>query len=190
MASYRLLQMSVILIDPERSRTGSRSTCNCLSFVERVTIYLMADQNPDPPLTVAEAEKTFAHFLNTNGYPACIRWIMADQILPGDDRHHFIRATGAEQAQTEMERRYKVGLNRGLGISLRAICATHAETVASVYIPTDTTDAQYRMIRRGLKLSCPTSLIPASLVENPDEWQRLDEGSRFRIEAWRQCYDL
>jgi hypothetical protein len=150
----------------------------------------MSDQKPDPPLTFSEAEQKFAHFLDTNGYPACIRWIVADQILPGDDRQHFIRATGAEEAQIEMERRYELGLQRGLGISLQAICATHAETGASVYIPTDTTDAQYRMIRRGLKLSCPTSLIPASLIENPDEWQRLVEGCRFRIEAWRQCYDL
>jgi hypothetical protein len=150
----------------------------------------MADQKPDPPLTFSEAEQEFGHFLNAYGYPACLRWIMADQILPGDDRHHFIRATGAEEALTEMERRYEIGLQRGLGILLQAICATHAETGASVYIPTDTTDAQYRMIGRGLKLSCPTSLIPASLVENPDEWQRLVEGSRFRIEVWRQSYDL
>jgi hypothetical protein len=129
----------------------------------------MADQKPDPPLTFSEAEQKFGHFLNTNGYPASIRWIMSDQILPGDDRHHFIRATGAEEAFTEMERRYKEGLNRGLGISLHAICATQAETVASIYIPTNTTDAQYRMIGRGLKLSCPTSFIPASLIENPNE---------------------
>jgi hypothetical protein len=137
-----------------------------------------------------EAEQKFSHFLDTNGYPTRIRWIMADQIVVGDERHHFIRSTGAQQALAEMERRYDVGLQRGLGILLQAICATHGETVASVYIPTDTTDAQNRMIRPGLKLSCPTSLITASVVEDSDEWERLAVGFRFRIEALSQAYDL
>jgi hypothetical protein len=150
----------------------------------------MTGSRPDPPLTLAEAENAFSQFLSTNGLPSRIRWITAEQIIVGDDRHHFVSAEGAELGTAEASRRYMEGVTNGLGIVLQAFCATTHETIAAVYVPTDSIDAQHRLIGRGLKLSCPTSPIPASTVENPVEWRHLAENFRTRFDIMRQAYDL
>jgi hypothetical protein len=144
----------------------------------------------DPPATLSESEKQFCPFLASNGYPEHIRWITSDQIAIGDGRQHFIRAEGSEQAIAEARERYEAGLDRGLGILLHAICATSDKTIASVYVPTDQFDAENRRIKRGLKLSCPTSLIPASVIDDPLQWQQITANFRERFEIMRQSYDL
>jgi hypothetical protein len=150
----------------------------------------MADQQPDPPLTLQEAEERFSRFLASNGYPARIRWITADQIVVDDGFHHFIWEDGAEKALAEGPRRYNAGLKAGLGIMLHTICATQTETVASIYCPTDETDAQYRMIGLGLKLSCTGDRRPASTIADPAEWKRLRWENRERSVRVREAFDL
>ncbi|MGO9319077.1 MAG: hypothetical protein ACLPXT_09340 [Terracidiphilus sp.] len=150
----------------------------------------MTDSLQDPPLTLAEAEDEFSQFLSSNGFPSRIRWITAEQIVMGEDRHHFISALGAETDHAQASRRYTEGLKKGLGILLRAFCSTPSQTIAGINIPTDPTDAQYRHIGRGLKLSCPTSLIPASIVEDPIEWQHPAADFYTRFEMMRRAYDL
>jgi hypothetical protein len=150
----------------------------------------MTDSQPDPPLTLAGAEDAFSQFLSSNGYPLRIRWITAEQIVLGDNRHHFISTLGAEIGHAEASRRYAEGLKKGLGILLQGFCATPKETIAGIYIPTDSTDAEYRRIGLGLKLSCPTSLIPASTIEDSVEWKHLAADFRTRFQIMRQAYDL
>jgi hypothetical protein len=144
----------------------------------------------DPPLTLAEAEVAFSQFLSSNRYPSRIRWITAEQIVLGANRHHFINALGAEIGHDEASLRYLEGLKKGIGLLLQGFCATPKETIAGIYVPTDSTDAQYRRIGLGLKLSCPTSLIHASIVEDPVEWQRLVADFRSLFQIMRQAYDL
>jgi hypothetical protein len=100
-------------------------------------------------------------------------------------RSGFVQVGLAEASQ-----RYTEGLKRCLGILLQAICTTPTETTASVYVPTDSTDAQYHLMGRGLKLSCPTSMLPASIVYHPLQWDLLAADFRFRFEIMRQAYDL
>jgi hypothetical protein len=151
----------------------------------------MTDQRSDPPDTLQESTGRFGQFLNANGYPSQIRWITAEQIVVGsEDCHHFVCASGAEAGLAEANLRYAEGLKRGIGILLQAFCATPIETIAGVFVPTDLTDAQSRLIGPGLKLSCPTSLIPASNVDDPIQWQLLIADFRERFEIMRQAYDL
>jgi len=150
----------------------------------------MTGPSPDPPLSLAEAEDKFSLFLSSHGFPSRIRWITAEQMVVDDDRRHFICAEGAEVGLAEASQRYTEGLKRCLGILLQAICTTPTETIASVYVPTDSTDAQYHLMGRGLKLSCPTSMLPASIVYHPLQWDLLAADFRFRFEIMRQAYDL
>ena len=46
-----------------------------------------------------------------------------------------------------------------MGVQLRAICASGAQTFACVEVPKDAMEAQYRMIGRGVKMSCPDRII-------------------------------
>lgn len=150
----------------------------------------MTHQQPDPPLTLQKASERFSQFLASNGYPSRIRWITADQILLGDNRQHFIRAEGSEEAFAEAQRRYTAGLKSGVGIVLQAICATPSVTIASAFIPLDEPDAKYRGSPQNLKLSCPVALIPASIVENPVEWGQLELDTHTRSEMLRDIYNL
>lgn len=71
------------------------------------------------------------------------------------------------------EQQYAEGLNRNLGVQLRAICATDAQTFASVFVPKDDLDRQYHLMGRVLKLSCPVEMRLASTVQNPLRWLML-----------------
>lgn len=76
-----------------------------------------------------------------------------------------------EQKQSEIAAlQYRFGVQRNPGILLEAVCATETETFARVFIPEDDIDAQYRLIGRGLKLSCPVERYRMSAVTNPVHW--------------------
>jgi hypothetical protein len=82
---------------------------------------------------------------------------------------------------------YQAGLQRGLGISLKAICATDSFTFATIFIPVDEADAMNHLVGRGLKLSCPATLVPASTVRNPFQWLLIKLRNRRLIAQFRRC---
>lgn len=97
--------------------------------------------------------------------------------MPGDvvvdtSRHYWVRKRGAEGARYAAQR-YSVGLERNFGVKIQAICATESETFASVFVPEDDVDSQYRLMGRGLKLSCPVERNATSTVTNPLKWNLL-----------------
>ena len=55
--------------------------------------------------------------------------------------HYWIRKRGMEAAEYAAAR-YSEGVDRGLGILLRAICATRTGTFAAVFVPEDREDAR------------------------------------------------
>jgi hypothetical protein len=73
---------------------------------------------------------------------------------------------------------------------LQAICVTHYETVVSVYVPADATDAEYRRIIPGLKLSCPTTIDHATMVDDPSEWDELRRKTSTRAKIASEAFDL
>lgn len=150
----------------------------------------MENQLPDLPLTLTEAEAKFSSFLVENSFPTHIRWVLADQIALTSERSFLVRADGESDGRAEAERRYSAGLTRSLGVSLNAICATAAMTIAYVYIPKDRSDAQTHLIGPGLKLSCPAVKISASMVTNSSEWESLDSDIIFYSKLIREGMEL
>jgi len=150
----------------ERS-SGGRNRDLCL--IEGSAHNLSVSSVPDPPLSLADAEGRFCDFLRSEGYPTSICWVFAENVLIDTQRRHWIRpdrVAGQQRAALE----YSAGLERGLGIWLRAICSTEVETFASVYVPIDNIDAHYRLIGRGLKLSCPMQKTSTFITRNPLRW--------------------
>ena len=94
--------------------------------------------------------------------------------MPGDvvvdtNRHYWVRERQAE-ATGYAALRYSVGVESNFGIKLQAICATKAETFASVFVPENDVDASTHRMGRGLKLSCPVERYSTSTVSNPLKW--------------------
>ena len=112
--------------------------------------------------------------------------------MPGDlvidtNRHYWARKRGVKQSETATLR-YGLGTKRNLGILLEAICATETETFARVFVPEDDIDAQYHLLGRGLRLSCPVEKCRTSAVSNPLYWLllRLRYGKRSKMLAANQ----
>jgi hypothetical protein len=81
---------------------------------------------PDPPLTLKAAEERFTAFLASQNYPDKVCWITQDDLLIDEKTHFWIRPR--PNAEEHAAQQYADGLDRKLGIELRAICATDAET--------------------------------------------------------------
>jgi hypothetical protein len=132
----------------------------------------VTDANLDPPQTLSAAEEKFGTFLATQNYPKTICWVMPGDVVVDTNRHYWVRKREAE-ATRYAALRYSVGLERKFGVKLQAICASESETFASVFVPEDDLDAQYHLMGRGLKLSCPVERYSTSAVRNPLKWRLL-----------------
>ena len=126
----------------------------------------MTDANPDPPPTLDAALERFSTFLASQGYPKIVCWLRPIDVLVDEERHYWLKQHKA-QASKDAARRYTEGLDRNLGIELRAICATETHTFAIIFVPQDEVDAEYRLMGRGLKLSCPVERYRVSVITNP-----------------------
>lgn len=123
---------------------------------------------PDAP-AFAVAERKFSDFLRSQNYPQKICWLMPGDVLVNKERHYWVRDRKAKSAQCAA-RRYAEGIHRNLGILLEAVCSTETETFASVFVPDDDVEAQYHLMGRGLKLSCPVERYPTTATTNPLHW--------------------
>jgi hypothetical protein len=111
----------------------------------------VTDANPDPPQMLSTAEEKFRTFLVAQNYPKPICWLMPGDVVVDTNRHYWVRKREAEATRYAAQR-YSVGLERNFGIKLQAICATEAETFASVFVHEDDLDAQHHLMGRGFKV--------------------------------------
>lgn len=141
----------------------------------------MTESVPDPPLTLKTAKEKFSSFLASQNYPQNVCWIALGDLVVDNKTHFWIRLR--PNAEEHAAQQYAEGLDRGLGIELRAICATDAETLASVFIPESDLDSQYHLMGRGLKLTCPVKRYSTSTVRSLVKWLALC----LRNRQGRQC---
>jgi hypothetical protein len=132
----------------------------------------VADLNQDPPQTLREAEEKFRSFLRRENYPETICWLIPGDLVASSGPHYWVRKRGTE-AEQYAATRYAEGVDRGLGILLRAICATNAETFATVFVPRDSVDAQYHLLGPALRVSCPAERHSTTAITQPLRWQWL-----------------
>ena len=132
----------------------------------------VVDLYQDPPQTLREAEEKFRSLLRRENYPATICWLIPGDVVVSSGPHYWARKRATEAEQYEATR-YAEGVIRGLGILLRAICATNAETFATVFVPRDLLDAQYHLLGPALRVSCPLGRHSATAITQPLRWQWL-----------------
>ena len=144
--------------------------------------------NADPPETLSQAEERFKAFLAQHGYPAVIQWVAAKDVLIDSKGRFHVRPD--PEATPQAQARYAIGLKNGLGVALVAISATDAVTFAAVFVPADGTDAQYRLMGRGLKCSAQAEKRPVIVVRNGLKWWVLRLQTRQQDTSWRDLFDL
>jgi hypothetical protein len=139
----------------------------------------MNDTQQNLPDSLDGAATQFSEFLRNNGYPGEVCWITADDVAV-DPQGKFWLRDRSESRLRQAELLYRSGVERGLGIALRAVCANETTTFALIFIPRDETEAQYAMMGRGIKLSCPTIRRPTMVVNNLLWWWTLRARNRKR----------
>lgn len=139
------------------------------------------------PESLEAATQHFSEFLQVNGYPHDVRWIAADDVAVNEQARFLIRDR-EESSIREAQVLYKAGLRRELGIALRAVCATDKITFALIFVPRDETDAEYALMPKGLKLSCPTRRYDATLVNNSLLWLLLRLRNRKRTKSRMELF--
>lgn len=150
----------------------------------------MTESGIDLPESLAAAEERLSCFLQRNGYPPRVRWVVAEDIVFDSGRRCWTRADQIETGLAEARRRYSLGLVRNLGIALNALCASETETFAAVFIPTDETDAESHLMGRCLKMSCPVTKTRASTVSNRIRWLYLRLRNHNLSRMWRESLQL
>jgi len=141
--------------------------------------FRVTELSVDPPITLYAAQEKFRQFLSDQNRPSAICWVERGEVLVDTKSCYWVKPRKAMTAK-HATLRYAEGLKRNLGIELRAICGTDTETFASVFVPEDERDAQYHLMGRGLKLSCPVERYSTSVIRNPFRWWTLSLANRQR----------
>jgi hypothetical protein len=164
------------LVDDLQSWPGFDETCYIMANV--------TESAPDPPVTLKAAKEKFSAFLASQNYPEKVCWIAVDDLLVDKNTHFWIRPRPNSEERAAQQ--YAHGLDRKIGIELRAICATDAETFATVFVPKDDLDSQNHLMGHGLKLTCPVKRYSTSNVRGLVKWLALR--LRNRHGRWRDVF--
>ena len=134
----------------------------------------MLDCGLELPETLEAAAQRFGEFLSIGSWPSGICWIGQDDLLVGSPKYRFLVHPRRDAALQEAEEAYRIGLARGLGIRLKAMCATDTEAFSYVEVPEGELDRQSKLVRAGsLKLSRPTERRETSVVISDCRWKIL-----------------
>ena len=125
----------------------------------------------DPPKSLAEAEELFGKFLSDRGLPTRIVWVQEADVVFEHERSRLVDISSCLD-RAYVEQSYQQGVAKDLGISLIAHCASSKHTFATIFVPDDAVDAQYHLMGRGLKLSCPMFFVSASFAGKPSSTRR------------------
>lgn len=102
-----------------------------------------------------EAAQKFREFLVSLGWPGQIIWIRDGDIIRRARDPLTICRSEQGDGEENAQRKYEIGLRKGLGVLLEAICTLGDATCAIVSYPVDQREAELLMYpsHGGLKLS-------------------------------------
>ena len=118
----------------------------------------------------AEWTKRLSDFLRGSGLPARVAWVDWGDVLISQGRL-YVRGFAKSSRPSTAETRFQRATDRGVGISLEAVCKVGDASCCFVYLPRDQDEAQRLMIpQTGVKLSVPTLAAEARTIKNPIAW--------------------
>jgi hypothetical protein len=114
-----------------------------------------------------EAEAQLRDFLRSNEWPAEIIWIRPSDVaaLGGSLILHPSMDGRPYSIKT-----YQIGVEHNLGVQLQAVCLVGIHSYCAVWVPSDTTEAEYALLPQGLKLSVPTEHRHGKIVRGRMRW--------------------
>ena len=115
-----------------------------------------------------EAVRQFGDFLVSQRLPSEGPWVFREDVC-WRQRQLFVKVPIPEENIGDVESRYNLGVNRGLGVQLNVLCLLGTRPCCYIWLPSDEEDAAYAMTS-GLTLSVPTQPVKAREVKSGLLW--------------------
>ena len=111
------------------------------------------EKSSAPPFV--DALRSFEQFLEAQGWPTRIRWIVEKDLVRSPGRPVNVMDGNDEARRADAQRCYEVGRGRCLGVLMDAVCTLGDVTCAVISYPTDDREAELLMFPSdgGLKMS-------------------------------------
>jgi hypothetical protein len=119
-----------------------------------------------------EGLATFVAFLEEQGASTSLVWVERED-LTTLGRRFWARLGEHSAAARRAEARYELGRQKGLGVTLHAVCRVGSSTACHVWIPRDNTDAEDHMLPPTLKCLVNSPLHTAAVVRSVVRWHWL-----------------
>jgi hypothetical protein len=132
----------------------------------------------------ASTVTNFTRFATEQGYPSKLLWTSPDFVLYWR-RRFFVLAVDPEKCRVQAQADFEAATARNVGVAIEGKCKTGTTTICRVYVPIDSTDAQYRLIPEiGVKMTVLRDPLPAIVVRNLFRWRILKRLSRGSAALW------
>jgi hypothetical protein len=114
-----------------------------------------------------EAETKFRKFLRASDWPEDVVWVCPDDVAVIEQSFTVHPMTKGRQYAIE---KYEKGARQNLGVLLNAICRDNVNSYCAVWVPSDSTEAEYALMPQGLKLSIPSEPRQGKVVKSGIRW--------------------
>ena len=116
-----------------------------------------------------EAARQFGDFLESQTLSSELLWIFREDVC-WRKRQLFIKIPLPEENKQRAESLYNLGVTRGLGVRMEALCLLDSHPCCYIWLPSDEIDASYAMLS-GLKMSVPTKPLKSHPVKSELLWR-------------------
>lgn len=93
----------------------------------------------------AAAVEQFESFLRSQGWPSAIQWFEAEDVTKLAGPSVSLASRGKDYSAAQAEATYERARNRGLGVSMEAVCTSDGRTCAIIAAPKDNEEAERLM---------------------------------------------
>ena len=117
-----------------------------------------------------ECAERLRQFAVDQGLPSAQMWVDWGDVVVDSGRFYVNRSHRQDRSQSA-EERYRLAVEKDVGIAFEAICTVDHSTCCFVYLPSDQDEAvRLMMPQKGVKLSVAQSPPKAKLVTSPIAW--------------------
>jgi len=108
----------------------------------------------------------------TNGYSQNVVWVTPGDVLLSDNRLVYVKPPVADGSTKLARQLFDAGITEGRGVLLAALCETSNKAFCYVWVPGSETEAEQRLMPRGVKMSVPfgNSRLRGVTVHNSVKW--------------------
>jgi len=127
-----------------------------------------------------ESVAKYKRFLEENGYPSHVVWVMPEDVLVSSGPVIYVRVPVSESNEEFVRHLFDLGISQEKGVLFDTVCDGDGITFSYAWVPRDGAEAEESMMPKGLKLSAKTgaSRVRGRAVKSRLQWAYLQMKNR------------